>query len=179
MGIDSRDVARLFEQHGPAVYRRARRILGRHEDAEEATQEIFIRALRAAGEFQGASQATTWLYRITTNHCLNMLRDSRRRTQLVDQHVKPTAGEAAPADPDAIAHVRALLARADERQARAAVLVFMDGMTYDEAAAVMGVSRRTLGNLLERFQAWAREQEGAPQPKPLFWRFLSLMRGKP
>ena len=57
----------IFMTHGPAVYRRALRLLGNHADAEEAMQEVFIRALRGAIGFDGQSQLSTWLYRITTN----------------------------------------------------------------------------------------------------------------
>ena len=86
---DSRHIAQLFEKHGPRVYRRALRLLGNPEDAEEATQEIFIRVFRSVGEFREQSQLTTWLYQITTNYCLNLIRDRSRRAQLHEAHVVP------------------------------------------------------------------------------------------
>src|SRR4051794_28909413 len=64
--VDSKLVATLFDQHGPRVYRRALRLLGNPSDAEEATQEIFIRVVRGGESFQEKSQLTTWLYQITT-----------------------------------------------------------------------------------------------------------------
>jgi RNA polymerase sigma-70 factor (ECF subfamily) len=66
-----------------------------------------------------------------------------------------------PASPEDVLLMRQLLAEADERQAAAAVYVLMDGMSHEEAAEVLGVSKRTVGNLLERFQAWARERMAA------------------
>jgi RNA polymerase sigma-70 factor, ECF subfamily len=169
---DSRDIAQLFERHGPRVYRRALRLLGNPGDAEEATQEIFIRVFRAASGFREQSQLTTWLYQITTNYCLNLIRDRSRRAQLHEAHVAPMADASSrsePTRPEDLVLLRRLLVTADERQAAAAVYVFLDGMSHEEAAEVLGVSKRTVGNLLERFQAWAQEQlepQGAHAPGP-------------
>jgi RNA polymerase sigma-70 factor (ECF subfamily) len=159
--VDSQVIGRLFQQHGAAVYRRALRILGNPADAEEATQEIFIRVVRSAETFKQQSQLTTWLYQITTNYCLNQLRDRKRRTQLDDEHLLPSAamaGDSAPARSDDLAIVRHLLSIAPEQQAKAAACVYLDGMSHEEAAEVLGVSKRTVGNLLDRFSAWAQEE---------------------
>ena len=186
---DSQQISRLFEQHGPRVYRRAVRLLGNPADAEEATQEIFIRALGAAQGFRHQSQLTTWLYQITTNYCLNLIRDRSRRAELHEEHVAPLgddSSKADPARPEDLVLIRKLLAAADERQAAAAVYVFVDGMSHEEAAEVLGVSKRTVGNLLERFQAWAGEQVAkggeapvaAPPPVPRSSGFLGFGRRK-
>lgn len=156
----------LFRTHGPAVYRRALRILGHRADAEEATQEVFIRAMRGLDEFRRQSEVTTWLYRITTNYCLNLIRDRRRQRELLDEHVAREGTEEA-APPAELVLVRRLLQEATPEQAQAAVYVHLDGMSHDEAAALLGVSRRTVGNLLARFEAEARrllaEQAGKPE----------------
>ena len=57
-----------------------------------------------------------------------------------------------------------LLRDAEPQQAQAALHVHVDGMSHAEAAKVLGVSRRTVGNLLERFTAWARTQADEEQP---------------
>ncbi|MFL5355062.1 RNA polymerase sigma factor [Archangium sp.] len=169
---DSQQIAQLFDQHGPRVYRRALRLLGNPADAEEATQEIFIRAFRAAGSFRQQSQLTTWLYQITTNYCLNLIRDRSRRAELHEEHVAPLADDASRTEsvrPDDVVLLRRLLQGADERQAAAAVYVFLDGMSHEEAAGVLGVSKRTVGNLIERFQAWAHaqtSQDASTSPGP-------------
>jgi RNA polymerase sigma-70 factor (ECF subfamily) len=157
--VDSQAIAQLFQQHGPRVYRRALRLLGNPADAEEATQEIFIRVVKGAEGFQAQSQITTWLYQITTNYCLNWLRDHGRRRELHDEQLgQAGSDEVAAARSDDLAIVRRLLADAPQQQARAAVFVYMDGMSHEEAAEVLGVSKRTVGNLLDRFRAWAVEQ---------------------
>lgn len=148
----------LFERHGPLVYRRALCILGDAADAEEATQEVFIRALGAVESFDPRSRVSTWLYRITTNYCLNFIRNRARRRELWADHL-----EASDTPTSTAAHVekmvvmRRLLAAADERGARAALHVLVDGMSHSEAAVHLGVSKRTVGNLLDRFTRWARD----------------------
>ena len=152
------ELAALFDRHGPMVYRRARGILGSHEDAEEAMQEVFIRALKSAEAFEHRSQLSTWLYRITTNYCLNCIRDHRRRQALWDEKVAPEGAAAAvhPADQEQKVILRRLLSEADERWAAAAVYVYLDGMSHAEAAKVLGVARRTVGSMLDKFNRWAR-----------------------
>ena len=54
-------------------------MLGNHTEAEDAAQEIFIKAYQALGRFNGKSAFSTWLYRITANHCLDLLRKRNRR----------------------------------------------------------------------------------------------------
>lgn len=117
-----------------------------------------MRVLRTEAIYEGKGELIGWLYRITTHYCLNCIRDQRRRRELFQVHVAPaTAGSFMTAPVDLLL-MRWLLANADERQAQAAVYVYLDGMSYDEAAPLLGVSKRTVGNLLERFQAWCVER---------------------
>jgi len=154
--VERTQIGELFDKYGPSIYRRALVLLGNHHDAEEASQEVFLRALRHLDSFEERSSAHTWLIRITTNHCLNLLRDRRRRGELRKQHLEPVPGRLpAAADPGDMLQVRRLLAEADEDEARAAVYVFVEGMSQAEAAGYLGVSRRTVGNLIERFCQWA------------------------
>lgn len=165
---DPKEIGALFDRYGPMVYRRARRLLGSHEDAEEATQEVFIRALKAGDGFERKSKVSTWLYRITVNYCLNKLRDRDRRRELWSTHVSPTGEESNTVKPanERMILMRRLLAEADEQMARAALHVHVDGMSHAEAAELLGVSRRTVGNLLTRFNEWAKsriEEEQEPR----------------
>ncbi len=155
-------MGQLFLTQGPAVYRRALRLLGNHADAEEATQEVFIRVLRGAAEFSGQSQLSTWLYRITTNYCLNHIRDQRRRRELFKEHVASASDGTAPTAAGDLVLLRRLLAEAEEDLARVAIYIYMDGMTHEEVAEVLAVSRRTVGNQLARFHAWAERRLAEP-----------------
>jgi RNA polymerase sigma-70 factor (ECF subfamily) len=143
------------------VFRRALRLLGNRSDAEEATQEVFVRILRTEAVYQGKGELVGWIYRITTHYCLNRIRDQKRRRDLFEEHVVPTTPTSSTTTPVDLVMLRWLLAHADERQAQAAVYVYLDGLSYEEAAPLLGVSKRTVGNLLERFQAFCAERISA------------------
>ena len=138
------------------VYRRALVLLGDPHEAEDATQEVFVRALKSADKFRAESSVSTWLYRITTNYCLNQVRNRSTRRRLLERHVRDPEVEQSQPEPANMIAIRRLLARADERQALAAVYVHVDGMRREEAAELLGCSVRTVGNLLDRFSQWAR-----------------------
>jgi RNA polymerase sigma-70 factor (ECF subfamily) len=159
----AQDVGALFSRHGPMVFRRALRLMGRKEDAEEVTQEVFVRVMRSVAQFDGRSSMSTWLYQITTNYCLNLLRDRSRRRELFEQNVLTEEGaeQASVAD---LLLLRRLLSEADAQQASAAVYVYLDGMSHEEAAELLGVSKRTVGNLIERFLVWAQKRSGSIPP---------------
>jgi RNA polymerase sigma-70 factor (ECF subfamily) len=149
------ELEQLIRRLGPMVYRRACAILRNPEDARDVTQDVFLQALRAGPVFQ--QEASSWLYRVTTNACLNRLRSGRRYQAM---KARNSAGGEPPnlQRPDAEHLVRELLANSDSECAAAAIYVFIEGMSHEEAADLLGVSRRTVGNLLDRFVAWAREK---------------------
>jgi len=78
------DPATLFEEHRVALTGYAYRMLGSAVDAEEAVQDTFVRAWRGYGAFEGRSALRSWLYRIVTNVCLDMLNGRRRRALPTD-----------------------------------------------------------------------------------------------
>jgi len=138
----------IYQRYGAVVYRRARRILGNEQAAKDACQEVFLRLFRTLPEFQSASPVT-WLYTVTTNHCLNVLRDERRRRTLLEARLP--AAVAAPA-----ARLPSLLAGFPEELQEIAVYYFVDEMSQDEIARLLGISQRTVSNRLSAFRGLAR-----------------------
>ena len=76
---DAPDVKELYERYGRAVYRRCQYFLRNDEDARDAMHEVFVKVVQRYGEFKGESSPLTWLVRIATNHCLNILRSRKAR----------------------------------------------------------------------------------------------------
>jgi RNA polymerase sigma-70 factor (ECF subfamily) len=78
-------LAELYSAHSRAIYYLALRFLGDPQKAEDATHDVFLKALRHLDQFRGQSSARTWLYRIAINHCKNMV------TAWHDRHVLPSS----------------------------------------------------------------------------------------
>lgn len=157
--IKRAEIEELYRKYGALVRRRARSILGDETEAQDAMQEVFVRVIAAMAEFRGQSQPSTWLYRITTNLCLNRIRDSRRRRDRLAEAADDGNGQMVPAPaptPEARSTMRAVLARVEEELAQVAVLYYVDDMDQAEIAVVLGVSRRTIGYRLDRFREEAQ-----------------------
>ncbi|HVM39890.1 MAG TPA: sigma-70 family RNA polymerase sigma factor [Acidimicrobiia bacterium] len=73
-----------LEHYRPELTGFAYRMLASVAEADDAVQETFVRAWRAAGTFEGRSSVRSWLYRIATNVCLDMLRGRQRRARPMD-----------------------------------------------------------------------------------------------
>ncbi len=154
------DVGEWYRLYGASVYRRILRFY-RAQEAEEVLQEVFLRVLRTADSYRGDSSPVTWLYSVATRHCLNRLRDARRRKELLTTHGQPGwSREVEDGDPDARVFLTQLWRELDSDLAMVGVLYFVDGMTHAQIAEVMGVSRRTVGNRVLELQRLARAAAG-------------------
>src|SRR5262252_4725899 len=83
--VDRDAFGRLVLRHQRRVYAAALHILGNHADADDATQEAFVRAYRGLATFDGRADFFTWLYRIAVNTALNALRTGKRGGALVQR----------------------------------------------------------------------------------------------
>lgn len=79
---DANAFGALVRLHQRRVYAAALHVTGNHSDADDVTQEAFVRAYRGLGSFDGRSDFFTWLYRIAVNTALNRLRSTRRASAL-------------------------------------------------------------------------------------------------
>ncbi|MRS12935.1 MAG: RNA polymerase sigma factor [Actinobacteria bacterium] len=170
---DETAFAAIVRAHADAVYGHALRFFGQPQTAEDATQEVFIKVFRTIGTFDGRARLGTWLYRVTRNVCLDMLRAGRR----VPQPVDPVTLEPLPAADfsDDVAFSSALeqamtALAPEDRDALGAVTLF--GLSYQEASSALGIpvgtvksrvfrARRILASLLIPAEGGA--DRGLPQ----------------
>lgn len=154
----------LYRAHSPGVFRRARRMLGNDADAQEIVNEVFLSLYRRPDQYRAKSALSTFLYAMTTNACLNVIRSKKRRARalgkeaLVADDLMPR-----PVAPDRMVQVRRLLEKMPEALSQVAVYYFMDELTHEEISELLGCSRRHVGNLLIRLGEWcAAQAEGVP-----------------
>jgi RNA polymerase sigma-70 factor (ECF subfamily) len=157
--IDCIDVEALYYRFEPMVLRRCKQLLGNDEAAADATQETFLRLLRRRKNLH-ARYASSLLYRIATNVCLNVLRSRRRRPTLsADQFLDALAGPERMEDRILDSFVLDQVfstARAGTR--KAAELHYLEGCTLAETAREVELSisgvRKRLHKLRERSRAF-------------------------
>lgn len=150
------DVAALYRRYGDMVYGRCLSMLRNEADAIDATQEVFLKVHRYADGFRGGAKASTWLYRIATNQCLNVMRSRRRHpedpVEEIQDHAPPAVGDDAL---DALSRhqlVARLLQDWDERTQQCVVYHYMDGMTQDEVGELLGISGAAVRKRLAKFR---------------------------
>ncbi len=145
----------IVRDHGDRVYRLAYRLSGNQHDAEDITQETFIRVFRSLDSFQPGS-FEGWLHRITTNVFLDMARRRQRiRMEALPEETDRIAGrepspeaafDAANLDPDLQAALDDLLP-----EFRAAlVLCDVEGLSYEEIGQTLGVKLGTVRSRIHR-----------------------------
>jgi RNA polymerase sigma factor (sigma-70 family) len=148
-------LSELYEKHAPAVFARCRYLLRDDEGAKDALQEVFVRVLRALPEFRAASSPLTWILRIATHHCLNLLRAEKASWREELRHIA-AARVVGREGPDRRELVRSLLASAPPEAQEVAVLYYVDELTQQEIADVTHLSRPTVRKRLRQFLRSAR-----------------------
>jgi RNA polymerase sigma-70 factor (ECF subfamily) len=158
---DAEAFALLVRNHSGLVYRVASRILG-VEDAQDASQEVWIRIWRNIRKFRGDSAFSTWLYKITVNTCLSERRKERTRaTREFGNELSylpiPSSYEDDPEDAALAEERREELLSALEcvrTEHRAAlVLRHMEGLSYAEVAEILDVPDGTAKGWVSRGRA--------------------------
>jgi len=149
----------LVERHEQAVLALAYRTLGRWDQAQDVAQDVFLRVHRSAHTYRAKSKVTTWLYRITVNICLDLLRRAKREPVAMPDTIEPPAPQDAdPLEADERADIvrRAVLAL-PARQRTALNLLRYQGLSHRQIAEATGWSRSAVESLLVRAYANLRE----------------------
>ncbi len=150
---------KLVKANEKAVYNLALRMLGSEQDALDASQEAFFRAYRALDRFRGGSKFSVWLYRVTGNICLDMLRKAGRRRES-----SLTDGENEDLDlPDERFDPQRELEKKEQRQAvrrglaklgpdfrQVLILRDINGLSYEEIGRVLDLEAGTVKSRIFR-----------------------------
>ncbi len=150
----------LYERYGSSVYGRCLYVLKHPARAEDAMQDVFARALTSPGNFRNESSPLTWLLKISTHHCLNLIRADRalwKEEVKRAEEVRPE-GVGGVAEYEARDLIRKLLSLFDEETQAAVIHHHLDGMTLEEVAVLVGRSVPTFRKRLAQFQERAGQE---------------------
>ncbi len=159
----------LFDAYSSLVYNVALRMLQDRQDAEDVTQDVFLKAYKSLRHFRGESQVSTWLYRITVNLSLNFQRARKHRQQLfipkAAEDSDPTEGDhqlsgsGGPTDENPSIKleeretgriVQEAINSLPDQQRVASMLYHYEGLSYGEIAKVMDVTVASVESRLHR-----------------------------
>ena len=157
---DKNSFEAIFTRYYPLVYQLAYRCVGQSDEAEDITQEVFLRYYRVPPRAASEAEQRAWLCRVATNLGLNAIRAHQRRLsreeQVGDMVRRSAPSEEAQQNPEQqalageqAALVRAVLAELPERQ-QTYLLLRSAGLSYAEIAQATGVAPASVGALLAR-----------------------------
>ncbi len=154
----------LYREFAGPIFRFCRRSLPAREDAEDATTEIFMKVRDKLGQYDPSRPFQAWLYKVSANHCWDILRRRRIRQDLETDDVDETPLEHPDAnqldrllEESSSKDVRGALGKLPARSRMALVLRYYSEMTYDEIAESLGVRRNFVGVVLLRARHQLRE----------------------
>lgn len=169
---DTDAFAQLVEENQNRIYSLALRMVGNPEDAADLAQEAFLSAWRGLEHFQGEAAFSTWLYRLTSNACIDFLRREKRKRAAGSVLSLDDTEEGATLDlPDYDADPHRQLERGEVRRAiadglaglspehrRVLALREISGLSYAEIADLLGLEEGTVKSRISRARLALRKK---------------------
>jgi RNA polymerase sigma factor (sigma-70 family) len=150
-----------YERYGRTLIRRAARVVGNLEDGRDLVHGLFA-DLHGRGDIP---LDLPYLYRAITNRCLTFLRDESNRARLLERHDAALAPAPRTKCDDRVIGMdllAKLLRELDESETEVLTYRYLDDMTQDEIASLLGLSRKTVGKRLERLNEIIRRVASTP-----------------
>jgi RNA polymerase sigma-70 factor, ECF subfamily len=152
---DSPKLEDVFRKYRDFVFRTCYRYFRNARDAEDVTQEVFLKLHRRLPEFRGDSALSTWIYRIATNCCIDVLRARKEHARFDDFEMdKIVAFNVAGHGDASLARIdlNRILEQTDAKTREILFLSLAEGCSQSEVAEVVGMTRWAVGKVVLRFQ---------------------------
>ena len=168
----------LVARFAPKVFGLCFSLLGHRADAEDASQESFLKAFRAISTYKDQASFSTWLYRITSNTCIDIVRQRARRPSVsIDTQIEEEDGpvgfqlaDDSPLQDERAAEkwssekVRGAIDRLPARFRTVVLLRDIEGLSYKEVAMILGVREGTVKSRLARARSALLAELGKMEP---------------
>lgn len=148
----------LYRSHYRRVHGLCRQLLGSTGSADDATQEVFMRAYRAFGRYDPGQPFAGWILSIAKHYCIDVVRRRAHEARLVDgadvDEVEIDSGDVPVLDAlvtsEREAEIKAAIASLPDKHRIPLVLAYYEDASYDEIGAALGITRNHVGVLLLR-----------------------------
>jgi len=137
--------AEIYREHSKYVYNVAMRVMGSREDAEDITQNVFIKLFKNMDAFRGESSIKTYLYRMTVNEGIDLMRKRSAETRKIEKVDKPVSYK----EKDRT-ELDSLLATLPEEQRIPVIMSQITGFSYKEIAEILEISEGTVKSRINR-----------------------------
>jgi RNA polymerase sigma-70 factor, ECF subfamily len=173
---DEKAFREMVDTYGDRIYNLTYRMLGNRAEAEDLAQEVFITVFKSIDQFRGDSKFSTWLYRVTANHCKNRIKYLARRHERgkaeFDDRIEHDEGSDGPmvmprssprpdqqlegAEMELV--LQAAIGELDDEQRILVVLRDVEDLSYDEICAITELPEGTVKSRLHRARMALRKK---------------------
>jgi RNA polymerase sigma-70 factor (ECF subfamily) len=173
----------IVSRHWRRVFNLAYKFVGRHDEAEDLTQDIFLKIFRSLGTFDRRANFQTWLISVSRNLCIDHYRSVRKEREMVDRGVDtaelaPSSAEPGPLaaleQRDRVVLLRRALAELPETLRTAVLLRDIHELSYQEIADRLGLPEGTVKSRINRGRTelarQIRKLRGYPPTRRRSWR---------
>ncbi len=154
----------IYVEHKSRVFSTAYRFVRNRADAEDLTQDVFIKVFKKMSSFRGEAAVSTWIYRITVNACLDFLRKRKRRHMVSLED----CSELSSGSLNFKKLIEGTVAKLGEAHRKVFILYDIQGLKHSEIAEVLGITVGASKSTLHRARAKLRRML-APYVKDRHW----------
>lgn len=149
----------IFEAHKDSVLSLCYRYLQQKQAAEDAVQDIFVKVFFKRKDFREEAQLSTWIYRISVNHCLDILKSNKRKQRLrqivailpfIEEQLTVNTNNTSLEAKQAQVIIMQCLQKLPEKQMTVLVLNKLEGFSIEKVGQIMGISYKAVESLLQR-----------------------------
>jgi len=148
------EVKKLYERYASMVFNRCRMFLKSEDDSWDATQEVFMKLIRALPSIEKKESIYSWLLSTSTNFCISQLRKKRHEEFNEEFHLGESADKMLPQERKMLMNeiVKHYIAPWDEKTRLVIIYTYIDGYKQDEIAKLTGMGESTIRRYLTKFR---------------------------
>lgn len=160
--------ALVIQRFQKPVYVYCSYLLGSHEEAEDAVQDIFIRAYQHIGRYINSVSFSAWLYKIAYHHCLNLIKTRKHRYNLLQQYRRQ---QDTPAPYEYSELIRELLDKLNLEEKNILLLRAVEEYSFDEISSILELKPATVRKKYERLRKKLNQRQSIKGGEASEWIF--------